>query len=132
MAWNVSPSNEETALLMEAGFIYRDSKRFREAREVFAGVGVMYPKSEVPEVALGTVSFQERDFDGAMQHYRRALQINPRSAFSYVHMGEAALFQMDKESARVHLKKALELDPRGEYGKTARSLLKLWDVVQFK
>ncbi len=132
MGWNVAPSNDEIGLLMEAGYIYRDSNKFQESREVFSGAGALFPQSEIPEIALGTVDFAASDFDGAIGHYKRALQMNPRSAYAYVHMGEAAIFQMDKESARSHLKKAIELDPRGEYGKAARSLLKFADLVKFK
>ncbi len=132
MSWNVAPSSEELTLLMEAGFIYRDAKKFQEAREVFRGVRALLPKNEVAEVALGTVSFHEGDFPAAVKHYRRALELNPKSAYAYAHLGEACLFQMDKEAARKNLKKATELDPKGDAGKMARSLLELTDVVQFK
>ena len=33
MPWDVVASKEEIALLMEAGFIYRDAEKFQEARE---------------------------------------------------------------------------------------------------
>jgi Flp pilus assembly protein TadD len=117
---------------MEAGFIYRDAEKFQEARDVFRGVRALAPKSEVPEVALGTVAFQEKEFDDAVTHYKKALELNPRSAYAYAHLGEAELFKKDKEAARVSLKKALELDPKGEFGKMARSLVSLADQVRFK
>jgi Flp pilus assembly protein TadD len=132
MSWNVSPSHEEVALLMEAGIVYRDSKRTGEAREVFGGVRALLPQSDTVEVALGTVSFQEGDFEGAGKHYRRALELNPRSAYAYAHLGEAAIFQNDRETARAHLRKAMELDPRGAVGKFARGLLEFLAVVRFK
>ena len=132
MRWNVVPSNEEVALLMEAGFIYRDAKSFQEAREVFSGVRALFPQSEVAEVALGTVRFQESDFSGAQKHYKKALELNPRSAFAYGHLGEACLFNKDKEGAKTNLKKAIELDPKGENGKMARRLLELIDQVSFQ
>ena len=59
MAWNIQPSREEIAFLMEAGVIYRDAKRFPEAEEVFRGVRALSPRSDVPEVALGTVQFAQ-------------------------------------------------------------------------
>ena len=132
MRWSVAPSTEEAALLMEAGVIYRDSKRFQEARDVFKGVRALFPQSDLPEIALGTVAFQEGDFEGAIKHYRRALEINPRSAHAHAHLGEVYLFKMDKDTARQHVKKALELDPRGEAGKMARETGQLTDVVEFK
>ena len=80
MKWNISPSHEEIALLMEAGYIYRDMKRFAEARDVFAAVRALTPSSELPDVALGTVSLHEGKFDAAIRHYQRALEKNPKSA----------------------------------------------------
>lgn len=132
MTWTVTPSSEELALLMEAGFLYRDLRKHDEAREVFKGVRALAPKSDAPEVALGTVAFEQGDFDGAEKHYRHALELNPRSAWAYAHLGELALFQTDKERARAYLNIAIHLDPRGDYGKLARALLDFVDVVTFK
>jgi tetratricopeptide (TPR) repeat protein len=131
MSWTVNPSNEELAFLMEAGFLYRDLRKHQEAREIFKGVRALLPNSEVPEVALGTVAFQQSNFESAERHYRRALGLNPRSAWAYAHLGELALFRADKEQARELLKTAVDLDPRGDYGKLARALLDLADVVRF-
>jgi Flp pilus assembly protein TadD len=132
MAWNVKPSKEEIGLLMEAGIIYRDSGKFKEALEVFRGVQVLLPKSDTVEVALGTLSFQQRDFDGAERHYRLALELNPQSAYAYAHLGEVEIFRKNKKGAEAHLKQAIKLDPRGVFGKFARSLLAFSEQVQFK
>ncbi len=132
MAWDVNPSNEEVGLLMEAGLIYRDSRKFAEAHEVFHGVQALLPKSDVVEVALGTVSFQQGDFAAAERHYRAALALNPRSAYAYAHLGELAIFQKDKAQATIHLKEAIKLDPRGVYGKLARTLLEFGNAVRYK
>lgn len=132
MAWNINPSHDEIALLMEAGIIYRESRKFSEAREIFMGVRALLPKSDVVEVALGTVSFHQGDFESAARHYRSALQLNPRSAYAYAHLGELAIFQKDKVQASVHLKEAIKLDPRGQHGKLARTLLEFGNAVQYK
>jgi Flp pilus assembly protein TadD len=132
MAWNVNPSNEEIGLLMEAGIIYRDSRKFGEAFEVLNGVRALLPKSDVAEVALGTVSFQQGDFDAAERHYRSALELNPRSAYAYAHLGELAIFQKNKAQATVHLKEAIKLDPRGVYGKLARTLMEFGEAIKYK
>jgi tetratricopeptide (TPR) repeat protein len=131
MVWDMQASAEEISLLMEAGFIYRYCKKFREAREIFSGVRALRLRSEVPETALGTVSFDEGDFARAIRHYRKALEINPHSAYAYAQLGEAQVFQNDKESARRSLTRALELDPRGEFGNLARTLLAFVDAVEF-
>jgi len=130
--WNVTPGRDETALLMEAGFILREARRFGEAREVFSGVRALQPSNEVPEVALGTIAFHEGNYDAARRHYRKALEMNPRSAFALAHLGETETFAKNHDAARQHLKKALELDPRGSFGKLARGLLTLADHPAFK
>jgi Flp pilus assembly protein TadD len=132
MAWDIVASKEEIALMMEAGFVYRDAGKFDEARQIFRGVRALSPQSDVPEVALGTVSFQAREFDDAVAHYQEALKLNPRSAYAYAHLGEAELFRKDKKAARESLKKAAELDPKGEFGKMARALTSLADQVHYK
>ncbi len=129
--WTVTPSHEEIAFLLEAGIIYRDAKNFQAARDVFTGVKALVPNHELPEIFLGTVDFQEGNFDTAEAHYRKALELNPRSAFAYAHLGEACLFRKDKEGARTHLKSALNLDPLGEFGKMARRLMEMTDQVKF-
>ena len=129
--WTVSPSPEELAFLLEAGIIYREASNFPAAREVFQGVQSLVPGHELPEILLGTVDFQEGNFEGAEVHYRRALELNPRSAYAYAHLGEACLFRKDKESARTHLKTAVSLDPLGEFGKLARRLMEMADQVTF-
>jgi len=131
MKWNIAPSHEELGLLMEAGFIYRDMKRFAEAREVFSGVRALAPSSELPEIALGTVSFQEGKFDVAIRQYERALEKNPKSAYAYAHIGEAQLFKMRKDLAAESLTKAFLLDRRGPAGLLARSLMEFSECVRF-
>jgi tetratricopeptide (TPR) repeat protein len=132
MPWTINPSKEEVAFLMEAGILYRDLQNYDLALEVFKGVRALIPKSEVPEVALGTVAFQQRDFEGAERHYQRALKLNPRSAWAYAHLGELALFQTNKEQARAYLKTAIDFDPRGDHGRLARALMEFADQLTFK
>ena len=132
MAWTINPSKEDLTLLLEAGMLCRDLHQLKDARDIFRGVRILVPASDVPEVALGTVAFQEGDFVAAGKHYRRALELNPRSAWAYAHLGELALFQADREQASAYLKTAIELDPRGDHGKLARALLEFADAVVFK
>jgi Flp pilus assembly protein TadD len=129
--WDINPSKEEIAFLLEAGVIYREAKNFQAARDVFTGVGTLLPQHELPEIFLGTVEFQQGNFEAAETHYRKALELNPRSAFAYAHLGEACLFRKDKETARAHFKSAMTLDPLGEFGKMARRLMEMSDRVTF-
>jgi tetratricopeptide (TPR) repeat protein len=131
MAWDIQVTAEEVGLLMEAGFIYRYARKFDEARDIFRGIRALRPASEVPEVALGGISFDEGNFKEAILHYKKAIQIDPKSAYAYAHLGEAQAFANNKEDARRSLRSARELDPRGEHGNFARGLLTLLDWVEF-
>ena len=131
MKWNITASREDIALLLEAGFIYRDMKRFEEARQVFAGVRALLPASDVPEVALGTVSFCEGNFAEAAAQYRKVLDRNPNNAWAHAHLAEAYIFDLKKEQARPHIERALKLDGRGPCGDLARSLLQFADTVRY-
>jgi Flp pilus assembly protein TadD len=132
MSWNVNPSREEIAFLVEASLIFRDSGRFGEAREVLTGLRALMPRNDAVSVLLGTVSFQQGDFDRAAEHYRQALESNPRSAYAYAHLGELAIFQKDKPRAEANLKQAIQLDPKGPYGALARRMLEFGAAVQYK
>jgi Flp pilus assembly protein TadD len=131
MSWNVNPSREEIGFLVEAGVVYRDSGRFAEAREVLTGVRALAPESDAIAVLLGTVDFQQGDFEGAERNYRLALELNPRSAFAYAHLGELAIFRKDKQQAELYLKESIRLDPRGPNGTLARRLMDMAGAVRY-
>lgn len=125
MAWNIQPSREEIAFLMETGVILREARRYPEAEEVFRGVRALLPRNEVPEVALGTVQMAMGEVQKAIGHYEKALKLNADSAFAHAQLGEAYLFRKDRVPAKKHLDEAIRLDPRGESGAHARTLTEL-------
>ena len=129
MAWNIQPSREEIAFLMEAGVIFREARRYPEAEEVFRGVRALVPRSEVAEVALGTVQFAMGEVRKAIGHYEKALKLNADSAFAHAQLGEAHLFRKDRAAAKKHLDEAIRLDPRGESGAQARTLTELLNKI---
>jgi serine/threonine-protein kinase len=132
MTWNLNPSREEIGFLLETSLIYRDSGRFTEARDVLTGLRALLPENDAVAVVMGTLSFQQGDFDGAARHYKQALDFNPRSAYAYAHLGELEIFRKDKKQAAAYLKEAIKLDPRGTYGTLARNLLEFGEAVQYK
>lgn len=130
--WNVRTNRDEVALLMEAGFILTEARRFDEAKEVFTGVRALQPANDVAEVALGRIAFHTGDHEQARKHYRRALEIDPQSAFALVHLGEVEIFAKNQEAGRQHLKKAMEIDPRGSNARLARTLMTVAEKANFK
>ncbi|MBI4373799.1 MAG: hypothetical protein HY542_02875 [Deltaproteobacteria bacterium] len=114
---------QELVLLMEAGYVYMGMGRFDEARDVFEGISVLSPSSEIPFVALGTVFFATKQFDRAIVHYKKALQLRGESPFARAYLGEALLFKGKKTDGIKELEKASLLDPSGTAGEFARSLM---------
>ncbi|MFO1518547.1 MAG: tetratricopeptide repeat protein [bacterium] len=116
---------EDLRLMLEAGYLYIAMRRFKEAREVFEGICVLAPESDVPLVALGNVSFVESKFDEAIKTYKKALDLVPSSAFAKAYLGEALFFSDKNEEAMQTLQEASKMDPHGKSGEFARSLLEL-------
>ncbi len=117
--------SEDLRILLEVGYLYLGMQKFKEASEVFEGVTVLAPKSEVPIVALGNVFCVQGKFEQAIKTYQKALEVEPQSAFATAYLGEALFFKGDKEKALQTLKKAAEMDPQGKSGDFARSLVDL-------
>jgi Putative Zn-dependent protease, contains TPR repeats len=117
--------SEDLRLLMEAGYLYLGMQRFQEAKEVFEGVIVLAPSSEVPVVALGNVYCVQGKFDQAIKTYEKALELDSKSAFAKAYLGEALFFKGEKDKAHQALEEASRLDPQGKSGEFARSLLDL-------
>lgn len=132
MAWNVEPGRDELQVLLEAGFLLRDARRFDDARIVFQGVQALAPTATAAEVGLGTVAFHEGDFETAKEHYRRALERNARDAWAMAHLGEAELFSKRPVEAREILERAVQLDPQGPNSVMARRLIQLSEQVRFE
>lgn len=119
----ISIDRQDLVILMEGGYIYLGMGRFQEAREVFEGVAVLSPKSEIPHVAIGTTYFAQMKYDQAMRAYRKALALNQVSPFARAYLGEALFFRGKGTEAVRELEKASGLDPKGNAGDFARSLL---------
>jgi tetratricopeptide (TPR) repeat protein len=130
MRTKLQTSTAEIAFLLEAGIVYRDAHEFKEAETIFRGVRELTPSSEIPDIALGTLRFEQGDLPGAVKHYNQALEKNPQSAWGHSHMGEAQLFLRAPAEARQHLQRAIALDPQGETGKFARGLIELLGIVE--
>jgi tetratricopeptide (TPR) repeat protein len=114
---------EEAALLLEAGYLYMELGRPKEAEDVFAGVAALLPESDVPRVALGNLHFSQGRFQRALKFHQEALQANADSAIAQAHVGEALLFLNKTDDALAALNKAIEMEPDGQPASFAKALL---------
>ena len=113
----------EAMILLEAGYLWLDMGQFDKAREIFAGAAVLMPRSEVPQLALGSLEFAQGRHDKALQAYRAAQRLAPNSGLPRAHAGEALLFMGKVPEAMKELKAAMDLEPEGDGARLARALI---------
>jgi tetratricopeptide (TPR) repeat protein len=70
-----------------------------------------HPLDEKSECRLGDIDMQRSDVKGAIQHYRRALELQPDDSDANEGYGMALLASDSPLQARTYLKRAIELDP---------------------
>ncbi|MCL2178400.1 MAG: tetratricopeptide repeat protein [Proteobacteria bacterium] len=119
----VPTTKTQARILLETGYLWMDMGRFVEAQEVFMGAALLMPKSEVPQLALGTLDLVQGRFEKALQTFRVAQRLAPKSALPHVHVGEALLFMGKEVAALKELQQAKQMEPEGDAAKFADSLL---------
>jgi len=110
-------------LMMEAGYILLGMQRFKDAAEVFDGLTILAPDSDVPLVALGSVEFCQGKFNQAIKKYKQALKKDPDSIYAMAYMGEALFFMGKRKEAIEQLKHVIKVDKIGRAGDFAKALL---------
>jgi tetratricopeptide (TPR) repeat protein len=113
----------EIALLLEAGYLYMEMQKWKEAEEIFSGVAALVPHSDVPLISLGNLAFGQGQYQRALKFHKDAVKKVPDSALAHAHQGEALLFLNKRDEAKKMLEQAIELDPKGAAADFARSLL---------
>jgi tetratricopeptide (TPR) repeat protein len=119
----VPVSKHQAQLLLEAGYLWLDLGSADKAREVFLGVAALMPRSEVPQLALGTLEFCLGRHEKALQAYRAAGRLSPRSGLPRAHAAEALLFMGKVDEALKEIKAAIDADPEGDGARLAQALL---------
>ena len=124
IAGSLVPMTKDQAMLMlEAAYLWMDLGKFDNARELLAGATALMPKSEVPQIVLGTLEFNQGHFDKALPVFRRAQQLAPKSSLPRAHVGETLLFMGKVNEAMKELKAALDLEPGSDGARFAEALI---------
>ena len=116
-------ARQQAMILLEAGYLWMDMGQFEKARSVLAGVAALMPRSEVPQLALGSLEFAQGRHEKALQAFRAAQKLAPRSGLPRAHAGEALLFLGKVPEAMRELKAACDLEPDGDGAKLAKALI---------
>lgn len=113
---------KDIVLLLEAGYLYMELGKTKEAEEVFLGVCALVPHSEVPQMALGHLYFSMGRFNPALKAHQKAAELNAQSAAAHASVGETLLFLRKPAEALAELDKAIALDSEGSAGQFAKAL----------
>ena len=119
----VPTTKMQAMLMLEAAYLWMDLGKVDNARDVLSGATVLMPKSEVPQIALGTLEFNLGHHDKALQIFRRAQQLAPKAALPRAHCREALLFMGKVNEAMKELKAAMDLEPDSDGARFAESLI---------
>ena len=125
----VKRNDEEVRVVLEAGFVLRDAGRLDEAETIFLGMRELLPESELPDVALGSISLQRGEFSKAQAACEQGLRLQPGSLYARVHRAEALLFQRRRREAEAELREVIAADPHSPHSRTARALLEAADLI---
>jgi tetratricopeptide (TPR) repeat protein len=112
----------DVALLLEAGYLYMEMNRAKEAEEVFTGVAALVPHSEVPHLALGHLYFSQNRYSPAYKAQQEALRLSPDCAAAFAAAAESLFFLRRPQEALESLERALKLEPTGPAGAFAKNL----------
>jgi tetratricopeptide (TPR) repeat protein len=97
------------------GSAYLQQQKNKEARECFERalqLHASYPET-VPNAwnNLGILSARERNFDAAIEQFRRALEIDPEQSIALQNLGSAYRQKKDWAAAKQALERSLALNP---------------------
>ena len=104
---------EQTAALMKTGHTLFEHGRLDSARDIFAGLAVLDPGNAYVHGMLGAISQQAGDWNAAIAHYGRCLELSPDDPQAWVNRGEILLRAGQLDPAVADLKEAILRDPAG-------------------
>jgi predicted Zn-dependent protease len=120
---------KEIALMMEVGHLCRYARRFREARDIFHGVGTLLRgRDTAADLALAAVAFEERKFDEAETFCRRVLNNDSRNVSAYAQLAELHISRNKMADALNLLKVARDLRPAEPVASFVNALLRFTEL----
>jgi tetratricopeptide (TPR) repeat protein len=88
------------------------SGRLPEAKEIYETILEMHPNHAAASINLGTIHYNERDFDGAERLYRRATESDSEYALAFFDLGNVLDELQRLEEAIAAYERALVLVPQ--------------------
>ena len=114
--------------MMEVGHLCRYARRFREARDIFQGVGTLLRGRDTADLALAAVAFDEQKFDEAETLCRRVLNNDRRNVSAYAQLAELHISRNEMSDALNLLKVARDLRPAEPVTSFVNALLRFTEL----
>ncbi|MCC6932874.1 MAG: tetratricopeptide repeat protein [Deltaproteobacteria bacterium] len=95
-------------------FSYQANKRveaWEDSETLFNDVISKYPKTNIAFINLGKYYLEKDDYNQAIYHYQKALEINPDDQMAHGNLGAIYAMLKQDEQALAAYKKAIEIDP---------------------
>lgn len=121
----------DVTLMLEAGYLFIELHKHKEAEDIFLGVAALVPHSEVPHLALGNLHFSQGRFTPALKAHQQAVQLNPQSSIAHALAAESLFFLKKHDEGRETLKRALALPDDGSAHEFAKALQEAYDLQLF-
>jgi tetratricopeptide (TPR) repeat protein len=95
------------AALNDLAYAYARNRQFDKAFAAMDRYVALLPKEPNPQDSYGELKRMAGDFDGALKHYRAALNLDPDFVSSQVGLGDTYALMGNQEQARVEYDKAI-------------------------
>jgi len=133
IAGSLVPLSKQQAMLMiESAYLLMELGKWDEARETALGCALMMPKSDVPQLTLGTIEFNQARYDKALQAFRAAQRLSPKASLPRAHCGEALQAMGKLPEAMKELIAAAELEPGSSGAQFAVALMIIVGAKEFE
>lgn len=81
-----------------------------EAMDAYERALAIHPQHGEALINLGTLHYEQGDFEKAAEHFRRAVELDPENALAQFNLGSLLEELGQLEAARQHLRQAVRLD----------------------
>lgn len=96
------------AALNDLAYVEARNREFAKAFAAMDRYTALLPQEPNPQDSYGELKRMAGDFDGSLQHYRAALQIDPDFVTSQVGLGDTYALMGDQPQARIEYDKAIQ------------------------
>lgn len=111
-------------------FVLRNARRYADAKATLALALTRFPRERAFLDELGTVQFEQADYRGAEQTFRRSIALQPDTVAAYANLNAALLRQNRVEEAMRVLQQGLQVRPSARlYGNLGNALFARGDYT---